>query len=370
MSKVKKRKKEEQSDANNVIIENHITNYLDKVGKVLFWMLLLLTIAEVITYILVCFGFFSYYLEKQNNIKLSYYAFIGESSTKLIITWLIFSFYLIIFQKVNFKHKKILLCTVLLLLTTILCFGHWKYSYLSILYSIPVVFTCPLGKKTQKIVLFISLIMSIFYSVLQYFIFRTDYNFFIGTVSVVTIVTFYLICSSFYNSMMEALKDVEKFYLLSAKLSDEISHDYVTGAFSKHTLHYDLTENKNFKSMAFIDLDNFKKINDTKGHAVGDHILKNIVRCFNSRRERIYRYGGDEFVILSNLSVENLATKIEMVKTAYNISSKKLFACDATFSAGVMPINHKDDAATLLQKCDEIMYISKHEGKNKISIKK
>ena len=353
----------------NEVMEVHITSYLNKICKVIFYVLLVLLFTEILICALVRMGYFSYYLKFQNNVKLSYSDFVFETISKVVICWAIYGVFMFFYKKADFRLKKFLVCVVLLVLTSIFVFGHWKYSYLSILYSIPVVVTCPLGKKTNRSVLVISILITILYSIFQNLTFNTEYNFLICTVSLTTIVTFYLIAAGFYESMTKALMDVEKFFLLSTKLNDEIAHDDLTGAFSKVTLRQSLIGNKKFNSIAFIDLDNFKEINDTKGHAAGDQILKNMVRCFTMMHESIYRYGGDEFVALSELYLEEFVDEINKIKVSFNTSSKKLFSIDATFSAGVMEIKPSDTMDSLLKKCDQAMYVSKQRGRNTVSIK-
>ena len=352
----------------NAILDFHISAYLDQVGKVIFLVLIVNLLAEIVTCTLVKMGYFAYFLESQNNVKLSFHYFFWETFAKTVLSWIIYFVYLILYKKSSFPKRKLLVCIVMMILTSVFIFGHWKYSYLSILYSVPVVITTPLGKKPQKVVLIISLLLTACYSIFQAALFKTEYNFLIATVSITTIATFYFISSTFYSSMSKAISDIEKFFLISTKLNDEIAHDYSTGALSKVTLHQDLLAINEYKSIAFIDLDNFKEINDSKGHSTGDHILKNIVRCCKSRNLKIYRYGGDEFVILSPLPVQQLAEEIEKVKLAYATSSETLFSCEATFSAGVMPFLETNDMNDLVRQCDEVMYISKNNGKNKVTV--
>ena len=58
------------------------------------------------------------------------------------------------------------------------------------------------------------------------------------------------------------------------------------------------------------------------------------------------------------------------LKVLFILIQRMLFSCNATFSAGVMPVNNTGDMENLLKKCDEVMYIAKGSGKNKISVKK
>jgi diguanylate cyclase (GGDEF)-like protein len=124
-------------------------------------------------------------------------------------------------------------------------------------------------------------------------------------------------------------------------------------------------------AMLFLDLDNFKRVNDTLGHAAGDQLLLEVVtRLMQCTRESdtISRQGGDEFILLLNdipdqEAVERIANKI-LVKLAepMDISGHEL---NATCSIGIAL--YPDDGGsfdTLLQKTDTAMYNAKGAGRN------
>jgi diguanylate cyclase (GGDEF)-like protein len=158
-------------------------------------------------------------------------------------------------------------------------------------------------------------------------------------------------------------------------------HDPLTGLINRTYLKEELKvllnlANRNNKKFAlvFIDIDNFKYVNDTFGHDVGDMLLVEVSnRLKNLLRgsDIISRIGGDEFVlILNNITDTQCINKI-MDKIKYNINkpvhikNKKL---EITFSAGVSI--YPDDATNptdLLKFADIAMYESKKKGKNKYS---
>lgn len=124
----------------------------------------------------------------------------------------------------------------------------------------------------------------------------------------------------------------------------------------------------------FIDLDDFKNINDTYGHAVGDNILKmvattlrNNVRYFDV----VGRLGGDEFVVIAEIKSKDklkvLANKLlTLIKESYIISkSVKLFT---NASIGGYVISPSDTLETALNKADMLMYESKKKGKGVVTL--
>jgi diguanylate cyclase (GGDEF)-like protein/PAS domain S-box-containing protein len=134
---------------------------------------------------------------------------------------------------------------------------------------------------------------------------------------------------------------------------------------------------KHFGAVLFIDLDNFKNINDTLGHTIGDELLKSITTRMKQsirREDTIARLGGDEFVLLL---FENYEQQDTAINQARKVSEKLLntitspFTIEAnvihtTFSIGIsiFPEKAADDADTILRKADTAMYQAKDSGRN------
>jgi diguanylate cyclase (GGDEF)-like protein len=138
--------------------------------------------------------------------------------------------------------------------------------------------------------------------------------------------------------------------------------------------------------MLFLDLDNFKPVNDTYGHVVGDLLLveaakrlKNCVRDIDT----VSRFGGDEFVVLLNSTdVDNAISKpqVEIIaerirsslSEVYVMTSKNEGEADTTVkhrctvSIGVAFFNGHDNYNGIIKRADAAMYKSKHEGRNQI----
>ena len=128
---------------------------------------------------------------------------------------------------------------------------------------------------------------------------------------------------------------------------------------------------KNPFTLAYIDLDNFKKINDQSGHHIGDAVLVDIVKNTKKnlrKTDMVARIGGDEFVILFPDTLQDNA-KIVLTKLQTSLleeMSKNNWP--VTFSIGAltcMPTSF--DASEIIKKADNLMYDVKNKGKNAIS---
>lgn len=126
--------------------------------------------------------------------------------------------------------------------------------------------------------------------------------------------------------------------------------------------------------LVFIDIDNLKNINDTKGHDVGDEILILLTNTFKeSLREgdTIARWGGEEIVILlphTDIKTgEILANKLKLL-LENNILIQEILSYNLTASFGITAFASGDNKYTIVQRADEAMYISKNSGKNRVSI--
>lgn len=125
-------------------------------------------------------------------------------------------------------------------------------------------------------------------------------------------------------------------------------------------------------SLMLLDLDHFKQINDTHGHACGDKVLKSVADCLrNTARasDMIYRYGGEEFVIvLSNtdrngalLLAERIRIAIENLGIEWEGTQLSL-----TASSGVACVKPDCSVNNLLNDADSAMYRAKANGRNQV----
>jgi diguanylate cyclase (GGDEF)-like protein len=126
-------------------------------------------------------------------------------------------------------------------------------------------------------------------------------------------------------------------------------------------------------SLVLIDIDHFKKINDTWGHLAGDAVLKDVARTVRTRTRRedvLARYGGEEFALLlpeidlkgASLLAEKVRKLVE--KHTFTFDGEDI---DVTLSAGVATVQKKgEDAHELIRKADEKLYEAKSAGRNRV----
>ncbi len=161
------------------------------------------------------------------------------------------------------------------------------------------------------------------------------------------------------------------------KLERESNIDPLTKTYNRRALMKDLGEiitvgkEKNL-DMQFIifDADDFKNINDTFGHIAGDKTLIFMTRLIeNSIRKgvRVYRYGGEEFVVLLNRSELENCKKIVQRIIKNTDESKLLYKGNTihlTLSAGITNHKQNDTVETIINRADEALYNAKADGKN------
>ncbi|WP_410514910.1 diguanylate cyclase [Paenibacillus sp. BR2-3] len=154
--------------------------------------------------------------------------------------------------------------------------------------------------------------------------------------------------------------------------------DELTGAFNRKHFNQTMKQlmsdykrtNRTF-SLAMIDLDYFKKVNDTYGHLIGDEVLQSFAEeVQNSIRaeDSFCRYGGEEFALfLPNTYAASALMVIQRIQERF--SSREFYAKNetfhVTFSCGIAEItNPEEDANNLVWEADQALYASKHNGRN------
>ncbi len=125
-------------------------------------------------------------------------------------------------------------------------------------------------------------------------------------------------------------------------------------------------------ALIMIDIDNFKKINDTYGHQAGDYVLKELARLLKSQlraRDVIARYGGEEFAIL--LPGVSFSQAIRVAERLRKSVEKHLFkygeqVIPVTVSVGVAMMRDGFDETAIIEKADKALYLAKRSGKNQV----
>ena len=125
-------------------------------------------------------------------------------------------------------------------------------------------------------------------------------------------------------------------------------------------------------TLVMIDVDNFKEVNDTYGHAAGDEVLKGIgealARAFIRKGDLVSRYGGDEFaVILNDTSADNSTKLIERFLQYVHGIQVPYASADTRIScsAGFTEIHDNDSVESLIKRADRALYQAKAAGRNR-----
>jgi diguanylate cyclase (GGDEF)-like protein len=177
-------------------------------------------------------------------------------------------------------------------------------------------------------------------------------------------------------------RDVSKTRKMAAEMTYQATHDSLTGLINRReferrieaALHISKTQHKE-NSLLYLDLDQFKIVNDTCGHVAGDELLRQLSSLLQKKlrqTDTLARLGGDEFgVLLESCSTETALKIAETIRLT--VSDFHFVWKDKSFSVGVTIglVTFCNDGITLtdvLQMADSACYIAKEKGRNRIQI--
>jgi diguanylate cyclase (GGDEF)-like protein len=164
-------------------------------------------------------------------------------------------------------------------------------------------------------------------------------------------------------------------------LKARMVRDSLTGLFN-HTHTLQLLEDARFRaerdsqplSFAMIDIDFFKKVNDTYGHPMGDRVIKSLALFLKQRlrkSDHIGRYGGEEFaVVMPDTDAQSAKRVLDEIRQRFaEIQySAQPHELSCTFSCGIAQLAPELDGKLLSQQADQALYVAKHGGRNRVEI--
>jgi diguanylate cyclase (GGDEF)-like protein len=182
--------------------------------------------------------------------------------------------------------------------------------------------------------------------------------------------------NSFATRLDAAYKELES---TNARLKETSFKDEVTGLYNRRffslRLEEELSRYRRFNhpvSVVLLDLDGFKSVNDSLGHAVGDDTLRDVAQILMKHSRGINvvsRYGGDEFAVLlvetSKAGARLYADRIREVVAKYPFSHGKILT--ASFGVASLPDDEAATAEDLFRSADDALYAAKRAGKNQVA---
>lgn len=182
-----------------------------------------------------------------------------------------------------------------------------------------------------------------------------------------------IIALSFFGFIFSTHTAKHREELIEIAISDPL-----TGAWNRRALDGSLmqclTDMNQFKtspttSLLMLDLDHFKRVNDTFGHLAGDRVLREVallIQANTGSHEHLYRYGGEEFVIVSNNT--NLAQAQQLGEKIRRLIEEKHFSevGHLTVSIGISELRHSHTPKHMLDEADKALYQAKRLGRNRV----
>ncbi|GMQ96596.1 MAG: hypothetical protein BMS9Abin15_0269 [Gammaproteobacteria bacterium] len=176
------------------------------------------------------------------------------------------------------------------------------------------------------------------------------------------------------------MHDITELRDMARELSHLASHDSLTGLINRRQFEINAEEllkdaktNESIHALCYLDLDQFKVVNDTSGHIAGDNLLKKITKVLQKsvrREDSLARLGGDEFGVLiehcgqtqAYIIAEKLRQAVKNIKFAWQ---DKLF--ETSVSIGLVMLTHESGSLTdILSASDSACYVAKEQGGNRV----
>ena len=161
----------------------------------------------------------------------------------------------------------------------------------------------------------------------------------------------------------------------SMAIRDALTGLYNYGYF-KEALHYEVEKSRRYKtplSLLFLDIDDFKRVNDTLGHLKGDKIMRQVAAILKQgirQADLLCRYGGDEFVMLLSQTPPEQATILAerlCRRIAQSSMNRQEQALKVTVSIGVAGLRPEMSTEDLVKESDDAHYRAKQAGKNRVA---
>jgi len=173
-----------------------------------------------------------------------------------------------------------------------------------------------------------------------------------------------------------SLNDITEVIKQTTELKKIANYDSLTGTFNRKRFDelfeqtiLNFTNAKTQTSIIMFDIDNFKNVNDTYGHNVGDNVIKHVANTAKAgirKNDILSRWGGEEFIIILQSSDKNIALHVaEKIRKKINDTTLDNVG-NISCSFGVYQYEQNDTKDTILENVDAYLYQAKKTGKNRV----
>lgn len=288
-----------------------------------------------------------------------------------------------IFLKMS-SPKKLFVNYIPVIQMSVLCVvvacTHNFFSVTQCIFSIPIFTTLIFNDKTMtRRIALLNFIFLILTFICRKYSVSNDYLLPEALVALSFTISVYIVCNILINYQEEKDMLVVKGYVHEIRMQQMLNKDQKTGLYG-HTALFNTLKSKTSVddgctetfSLAIIDVDDFKKVNDTYGHAVGDQIiiaLAELMKKYCSDKHLPARFGGEEFAIIINEQEKDFCYDfIEKLRKDFELITSEIINRTVTISCGIATWTPVLTAEELFNKADSAMYQSKTTGKNRTTI--
>lgn len=205
-------------------------------------------------------------------------------------------------------------------------------------------------------------------------------NLTIGLGLILVLFSFYFLRQVFKNYTHTIHDYQNKIEIKNRTLSKLINIDHLTSTNNRQSietiLKKELSKAKRYErplSLIMLDIDDFKSINDTHGHNVGDKVLRSFVKtvlCTTRESDHFGRWGGEEFILVATETTREDAVKLAEKIRKNILTSDLLTSQKVTCSIGVTQYLDEEDSDIFVHHADLALYEAKHNGKNRVVVYK
>lgn len=277
---------------------------------------------------------------------------------------------------------RLIICEFFMIISIISMLHAYLVSVL-VMPAMPMILAAVIADKKMLKGLFYSSLVVFFISGVIIFVFYNELDFVFRVTSVfvnlVMIIMLYRLSKELLRSQASQVSFMNHNYKKQRALSEELQLEPLTQLYNRRAL-ADTVEKlmkianngKDVLALAFLDLDNFKKINDSLGHAAGDAVLISlaeiIVKTLGTNRNA-FRYGGDEFVIIfRNKEIQEIVSSVEKIMKDFNACGFDYLPADQnlvmSMSVGISVYKNEWNSKQWFKSADNAAYKAKQNGKN------